>query len=329
MRPNLTRHKVKVQRGFTLIEMMVAMSLAAVLLVIISDSVAPGLNFFGRVETDSRLKDLRAALIAAYSENAPAIDAVSTATFTLPTGAISPLSPNANMQCVGDGSTFAAIGKYLNTSATDIYHDGFGRSFCIYLTARQSLTINGVTFNYHSIAVVSPGVDGGIDATTALSATGVLTLGGDDKGILVDGRNLMQEKVNQSMAVINRAADAYQTYFNTRYLANATRDISVDYFAKTAKDGSVSSSFDANGVVPTSAGVGANMVTLGAHTALGLTAADVTDAYGQILLLDNSSDAVRNPENSNAALQLPGYTARISTTLPGGLTLARTVVGTY
>ena len=331
---SLRRHKLRErrghrERGFTLLEMMLAIGLASLLIVLISNATGSSITFYSRVETDSRLKDLRSAITAAYQDNALTVDGVTTAVFTTSTGTLSPLSPTVNNLCVGGSTTFSAIARYLSTSASDIWHDGFGRSFCVYITPLQTLPVNGVTFSYRSIAVVTPGVDGAVDSTTALSSVGELTLGGDDKGVLIDGRTLMLEKVTQSLAVLNRAADAYQTYFNTRYLANTTRDISIDYFAMADRSGSTSSSWDAGGTMPNSGGVATSMVTLGAHTVLGLTTADVTDAFGQVLLLDNSSDAVRNPQNSTTALQTPGFTARISTTLPGGQTLSRTVIGTY
>ena len=317
------------QRGFTLLEMMLAIGLASMLIVLISNATGSSITFYSRIDTDSRLKDLRAALTAAYNDNALTVEGVSSAVFTTSLGTLSPLSPSINDLCVGSSTTFAAIARYLSNSSSDMWHDGFGRSFCVYITAQQSITINGVTFNYHSLAIVTPGADGAIDSTTALSSVGELTLGGDDKGVLIDGRTLMLDKVTQSLAVLNRAADAYQTYFNTRYLANTTRDISIDYFAMADRSGSTSSSWDSGGTMANSGGVATSMVTLGAHTVLGLTTADVTDAFGQVLLLDNSSDAVRNPQNSTTSLQTPGFTARISTTLPGGQTLSRTVIGTY
>jgi prepilin-type N-terminal cleavage/methylation domain-containing protein len=319
----------KVHRGFTLIEMMVAMALASILIVLISNATGPGITFFARLETDSRLKDLRVALTAAYNDNATKVDATSAAVFTTALGTVTPLVPSVNNLCVGSPTMFNAIARYLNTSASDAWHDGFGRSFCVYITPIQNISVNSITFNYHSIAIVSAGVDGAIDSNTALSGLGILTLGGDDKGVLIDGRSLMQDKVSQSLAIVNRSADAYQTYFNTRYLANTTRDISVDYFANTDRGGNPSNSWDFGGAMPNTGGNAVNMVNIGAHTVLGLTLSDVTDAFGQILMIDNSSDAVRNPQNSTGALQTPGFTARISTVLPGGQQLSRTVIGSY
>lgn len=317
------------QLGFTLLEMMLAIGLASLLIVLISNAMASSLTFYSKIETDSRLKDLRTALTTAYNDNAMTVDSNTSAVFTTSAGTLSPLAPTVNNLCLGTTTTFLAIARYLSTSASDIWHDGFGRGFCIYVTPRQTATVNGVNFNYHALAIVSAGVDGAMDPSTTLSAVGELTLGGDDKGILIDGRSLMWDKVSQTWLALNRTADAYQTYFSTRYLANTTRDISIDYFAKSDRAGNPSNNWDATGSMANSGGVATNMVNLGAHTVLGLTTADVTDAFGQVLMLDNSSDAVRNPQNSSGALQTPGFTARISTTLPGGLSLSRTVVGTY
>ncbi len=72
------------------------------------------------------------------------------------------------------------------------------------------------------------------------------------------------------------------------------------------------------------------MTSIAAHTVLGLAVNDVTDPWGQVYLIDNSTDAVRHPQNANAALTTPAYTARISTPIPGTVGfLNRTVVGVY
>jgi len=81
--------------------------------------------------------------------------------------------------------------------------------------------------------------------------------------------------------------------------------------------------------MPSTGGAAVPITNNAAHTVLGLSVADVTDPWGGTLLLDNSSDAVRNPQNATVSMRSPGYTARISTTLPGGSVLERTVVGSY
>jgi hypothetical protein len=60
---------------------------------------------------------------------------------------------------------------------------------------------------------------------------------------------------------------------------------------------------------------------------LSLTKDDVTDGWGNIINFDNASNAVRSPVNTDATKVLPPYTAQVSTTLPGNVLFAQTVVG--
>ncbi len=317
------------QRGFSLPEMMVAIALAALFIATTTQALSPALAFFGKQETAAKLADLRLALESAYKEDARLVDADPAAVFTVAGGTILPVTPDANGRCASTATTFTAIARYLPSAAAVSAVDGWGQGMCVYITTRQSWTSNGLTFPYHTIAVVSPGYDGAIDATTALSAAGALTLGGDDKGILLDGRKLVGSLVEIATEQINRASTALASYFVTRYQSNSSRDMGVDYFARTNRAGGVSAEFDSAGSMPSTGGAAVPITNNGAHTVLGLAVADVTDPWGGTLQLDNSSDAVRNPQNSNAALRSPGYTARISTTLPNGTVLMRTVVGSY
>ncbi len=317
------------QRGFSLPEMMVAIVLAALFLNTIAEALTPALAFFGKQDTTAKLADLRLAIESAYKEDSKLVDAAAGAVFTVAGGTISPVVPNATGRCVTVANTFTPIARYLPSSAAVSAVDGFGQGMCVYITTRQSWTVNGLTYPYHTIAVVSPGYDGAVDATTALSTTGVLTLGGDDKGIVIDGRKLVGDLVDTAMGQINRASTALASYFMTRYQSNASRDMGVDYFARTDRSGAVTSEFDSAGSMPSTGGAAVAITNNAAHTVLGLSVADVTDPWGGTLLLDNSSDAVRNPQNSTASMRSPGYTARISTTLPNGAVLERTVVGAY
>jgi prepilin-type N-terminal cleavage/methylation domain-containing protein len=317
------------QKGFSLPEMMVAIALAALFMTTITDALGPALAFFGKQDTTAKLADLRLALESAYKEDSRLVDGQADAVFTVASGAINPIAPNATGRCASSATTFSAIARYLPSSAGVSAVDGFGQGVCVYITTRQSWTVNGLTYPYHTIAVVSPGYDGAVDATTTLSAAGVLTLGGDDKGIVVDGRKLVGDLVSTTMGQIERASTALSSYFITRYQSNASRDMGVDYFARTNRSGAVTSEFDSAGSMPSTGGAAVAITNNAAHTVLGLSVADVTDPWGGTLLLDNSSDAVRNPQNATASMRSPGYTARISTTLPNGAVLERTVIGAY
>ncbi len=317
------------QMGFSLPEMMIAIVLSSMFLVAISEALGPTLAFFGKQETSSKLADLRLALDTAYKDDAALVDQASDAVFTVAGGTISPVAPNGNGQCATPSSAFNPIARYLPRSAGVSAVDGFGRGVCIYITPRQSWSAKGVTYYYHSIAVVSPGYDGAVDASTSLSSAGVLTLGGDDKGIVIDGRAKVGDLVETAQAQITRASSALASYFLTRYQSNSSRDMYVDYFANTNRAGAVATEFDSGGSIQNTGGVALPITTNGVHSVLGLTTSDVTDPWGGTLKFDNSSDAVRNPQNTTASMRTPAYTARISTTMPGGQVLERTIVGTY
>lgn len=162
-----------------------------------------------------------------------------------------------------------------------------------------------------------------------MDAAGALVTGGDDRSIKVDGRDIAQDRVTETVTKMDRIIEALQSYFNSRYLSNPTRDISVNYFARTNRAGATDARFDSGGSMPNTQGAAQSMTLIGAHTALGLSTADVTDGFGQAFLIDNSSDAVRNPENATVGLQVPAYSVRIQTTLPGGAVLSRSAVGAF
>ena len=318
------------QAGFTLVEMLIAMGIATTMLLVMSKALGPALSFFSKQETASRLQSMRSSLEAAYRDESARINAETLARLTTASGSISPALPNATGVCSANSTTFAPISRYLPTSVGESWRDGHGQALCVFVTAQQTANLNGVTFAYHSIAVVSPGNDGAMDAATALSDTGTLTLGGDDKGIVVDGRRLVASQIEFAQAQLQRIGDAYASYFTTRYQASPSRDPSTNYFANATKAAAASAQFDAAGSMPTTGGVAVAMTLIGAHTVLGLAVNDVTDPWGQVYLIDNSTDAVRHPQNATAALTTPAYTARISTPIPGtGGSLNRTVVGVY
>jgi hypothetical protein len=157
-------------------------------------------------------------------------------------------------------------------------------------------------------------------------ATGVLTLKGDDRGVVVDGRLLHAALFDQAAAKLAKVAEAYETYFTSRYLANPSRDVSVDYFARN---------WDATGLIPSTGGIFTPAsVTL---APLGLAPDDYTTPYGAIQVGNYNecvisptgaypNICVKSPQTNGGALP---YTAVLRVPLPGGEYLARVAVGGY
>ena len=320
------------QRGFTLPEMLIAIVIATMMLMTMSQALTPALNFYAKQETESRLKDLRVAMLGAYKIESRLIDGRSDAAFELQRGLILPILPNEG-RCPSSQSTFLPMGAYLAASASVAWRDGHGQGMCFLVTPRLTGVFKGSEFVYRSLAVISPGADGVVDAGSTLTADGVLTLQGDDKGFLVDGKQVVGDMVADATERVERAASVLGVYFMTRYRSNPARDISVNYFASRAPDGSANASYDFSGFVPTSGGSPNRKLALQSSpdlvAQLGLGSSDVVSPWGGSLYLDNSSDSERHPGHSQSNSRLPPYTARVGVELPNGALLEKTVVGYY
>jgi prepilin-type N-terminal cleavage/methylation domain-containing protein len=318
----------RTQSGFTLVEMLIAMILLGLAVSVTVQASGAALQFFNRLETDQRLKELRMSLMEAYRQNSTFVESNTGAWFTTSEGTVSPSQPNGSGYCVNTTETsFNALGRYLSTSPSLIFKDGHGMPFCVFITPQQTSNVNGQDLTFHSVAIVSGGRDGVVEGATRFSDVGILSTAGDDQGVVIDGRALVTERYFETVNRIRRIADAYQAYFQNQYLANSSRDASVDYFANTDRSGNASALFDGSGIAASSRGAAVTMSSIGLDIALGLSQTDVTDAYGQLILVDNSSNAVRSPDNSTLALQIPPFTARISTLLPNGTVISQSVIG--
>lgn len=320
------------QGGFTLVEMAIAIVVATMMMMTMTQALTPALNFYAKQETESRLKDLREAIVGAYKMESRLVDRDQEAVFKLQRGNIAPVLPSAG-RCPSTEATFVPLGAYLAGSASVAWRDGNGQGVCFFMTARLTGVYKSATFDYRSLAVISPGADGLIEPGSTLTADGVLTLHGDDKGFLVDGKQVVGDMMSDAAARVDRAAGVLGVYFMTRFRSNPARDISVNYFARTDPTGSVNPSYDAGGVVPTSAASPQRKLLLqsnpGLVAQLGLSSSDAVDPWGGSLYLDNSSDSVRHPGNSLPDSRLPPYTARVGVILPNGTLLEKTVVGYY
>jgi len=326
--PRCCSQSLKRQRGFSLPEVMVAIALMAALVLPLAQMLSPALDLRAKVETDARMELLKTAALGAYKTELASIDAQAGAVMTLLDGTVSPVEPSESGACASTSSTFEPLQRYLQMSSTQAFRDGWGQGLCVFITPRQTGTHSGVSFQYHNVAFVSPGRDGAMDAGTSLTGTS-FTLAGDDKGAFIDGRSLVASQVDLTLAQVKRVADAAQAYFKARYLSNSDRDTAINYFTKTARSGAFGGEFDATGMLVNTAGAAVPMTSGGIGDALGLTVLDLTDPWGGVLQLDNSSDLVRNPENATSTMRTPPFTARIWTSLPGGAVVMRTAIGAY
>lgn len=322
----MRRSNRRAEAGFSLPGIMIAIAVMGIMLYPVMQLAEGALKHYTRLETENRLKDLKAAITKAYSEDLKVAEANTGQVLALSGGTISQVAPadfgaNGSRVCNSNSATFVPLGRWLSGSPSKAYLDGSGLPLCVFITPQLTTTINNVSVKYHVIAIVAAGRDGYVDTGTTLnSTTGVLTLAADDRGVVIDGKQLAGDKFNLTVTRMQAIVSALNTYFTNRFMGNPTRNIALDYFTAAS---------DTSGLIPDTAGTAKGMDALGITSALGLSTLDITDGYGQFFLLDNSSAAVRSPSNANTNLQSPPFTAQVSTTLPGGTTLSMSAIGSY
>lgn len=329
------------QAGFSLLEVIVTIGIITILYATMFEGFAPAIQFHAEMQTESKLKSLRESFQTAYKDHMETIEAEVDQIMAFGTGDIEQKVPAANGRCTSESTTMAPIARYLSESSTRAHLDGYSQPVCIYITAQQSVVVDGVPLSYHSVAIVSPGNNNVVDTGTALSADGELTLGGDDLGVLLDGRAFVQGQFQITIDALRRTADAYQAYFQARYQADSDRAISIDYFSCGDSDCSLASDphWDMDGAMPElgdtvdpSLGEAMDKVLADGskpYEILGLSLTDVKDGYGSTLMVQNRGNLCRNPENANSSLQSPPYTAVLYTEVPGGTRVSQTVVGLF
>ncbi len=155
--------RVRRARGFTLIEILVALAVMVILGAVLYPALMGEIHFSDRATTRARLAVLRRAVNEAYLRHAMAIDtlaprantiALNTAsTYTLATGpAFQPGNPYAFQ------NGFQMFAQYADTPARTLVTDGFGRPWVVYVSDPLTTVKDGVTLTYHVIAFVSKGI---------------------------------------------------------------------------------------------------------------------------------------------------------------------------
>ena len=337
------QYKIMHQGGFTLIEMAVVVFIIGIIGFTAFDGIEAMIRWNSKVQTEGRLKDIRNAIEAAYRDHATLIDSNAVAELDFNLASVPQVKmlnqvPIAGQRCAATSANFAGIASYSSMSTNAIAVDGFGVPWCVFVNPQATATINGQQVKYHSVAIVSGGINGVIDIGTKLDAAGNLVLAGDDTGVLFDGRNFAQSALAQTMTALQRATASLEQYYLARYQSDPSRSIAIDYFSCADTSCPTASTnwprWDANNqLLPTGApapgslsgGVCAPVAMwtgaaglVDPAAVLGLSKDDVTDGFGNILMFDNCSNAVRSPNNNlTPAMSIAPYTSQVSTTLPG------------
>lgn len=254
------------QRGFTMIEIVVAIMIVAGMTVLLSNAFAPHLAFKQRMDTEDRLNELLKATETMYAANAFSIDntdqvssdpdfpglgqlALDNGVTTRVLSTACPAKSLDNVNPIRDPSdtragpvpqivNLAVLQSYTGRGVEDLARDGSNNVTCVFVSRRAKMMYGSQPLYYHVVAFVSPGANNRVEAETALVATrpnGVddvwtLNIAGDDKGVVFDGSKVAIENYKLTKARLDRFARAYETYFKIRYQSRFIRDPQYNYF---------------------------------------------------------------------------------------------------
>ncbi len=337
--------------GFSALELVVVMAVISLLSVSLLSTGASILEYGQRQESHLNLRLLRMAIercitqeIATAFSSDP--NSVAFSGVLLKGGKLSAtdgsargtaLSANANGFQWNPNIT-QALQPCATSGVDQLTNDSFHRPVNVVISDDLVLELPEVRLNYRVIALISAGMNGRFESSFN-SSSGILMVQGDDLAEVVSGQPAVRAAYDDAQKKSARVAAAYGAYFLTRYLSSASRAIEVDYFANSNRlgdwaspmwDGSVESAAS-QGLIASTLGhaVNADSPDLNLLAGLGLAPDDVTLMTRWKLQIDNSSDAVNNPDQTDPRRSLPPFTARVIAPLPSGQTLITTVIGAY
>lgn len=213
------------QSGFTIIEMMVAITLVAIMLYVSLPWTEPTLRAVQKQTTQRTL-----SAYAKYWETWYAYSAYSIALRT-DQGSLSsaPVVMNATTQ--RNELTATTVRPQRTTAEVDaLSRDGWRRDVQVVMGPQLSkVWRDGITIRYRDIQLISPGVDGVVSSAYD-PGSGIFTKAGDDVVVTLSGFDIAVRRVSDSLARLDDVGKAFQAYFRQRMLADATRDPLRNYF---------------------------------------------------------------------------------------------------
>ncbi|HET9113000.1 MAG TPA: type II secretion system protein [Burkholderiales bacterium] len=332
---NCTFNYLHADLGFSLIEILVAISLMAIMTVAVAPQLKYLINFQAAADTQNRLSELQSGFSTAYLANMTQIETDPNAEINFgAAGIMSPATAAPGARCSVVAADFIPWSQYTGHAAGSLVEDGYGAPLCVLINPQSAVLLNGINLYYHTVAFVSTGPNNVLDNGTALDALGNLTLAGDDAGVLFDGRAFSVAKYTLTADKMKVVAQALEEYYVARYQSDPSRSSSIDYWSNGTNspypvrwDSSNPGNLINYTITASPIYTGTGQPTTDLSVALSLSKDDVTDGYGNLINFENASQNVRSPDNGSTNLAIPPYTALLSTTLPGNVPYAQAIVG--
>ena len=308
--------------GFTLLELTVTLALLMLVSGLVASTLGPWLVFQQRIDTEERLLTLRGRWEELLDHFALPIEAQT----LRPALSLGPIELQDG-QSLAEPAVREGLASLFGEAGGAVFEDGFHQGWTLRVSRGLISEESGVTLHYHVLAILSAGPNGHLDTGTRFDPeTGALAVAGDDRGIRIDGLPRARRRLLALQAKLERAAGAWQAWFQTRYEGDAERDASVDYFSGPCPGAALTLAWDsAPDALPNGCGSAVSGTVLAAQ--LGLGPADIDDESGGTLLFDSASVFTRNPAQPDPTRQAPPYSAAVIGSLPGSETVQRIVLG--
>lgn len=339
---------MKKNRGFSLIELMVAMAIVVVILGITYPLIVDVTRFKENVETKNNIKFISSGIKKWYENKSFDIDLNSSSGFYMPDGTYT--ANNSSIQ----GDKWKDLLATVGVSESRMI-DGFGRNFKFFVSQRLSYSYDGVLIPYRIIALVSSGThDRNVDGSSVINSTfdpvtGDLTVSAGEISEIFNGLDVQLRKFEESKKKLQALSELYGQYYWSRYRASSNEP-AINYFAKNGTDVRWDSKADSAYAVESTCGkpngtlngitiLGTSLKNSKMNTALILSDSVIADAYNREFRILNCgatsnmrvgggsySLSVRDPSVGNG---LPPYTAALGFTLPNSESYILTVASRF
>jgi prepilin-type N-terminal cleavage/methylation domain-containing protein len=327
LRPGRTRRRAAGSPGFTLIEVLVATAVAAILGAVLLSMYLGYVHTLQRADTARRLQVLRDGFAAFYRNNTFLVEIDAGPSFH--TGAQTQIASGAELQA----ADMPPIAAYLPRAApVDAYRDGYGQPIQLLVSERRFQNVDGVSIAYRRLAFVSAGPNGRFESGNWEPAQAQIERGGDDELLVLDTWADQADLFRRTDQRMQKLAEVTRAYAQGRYLLDPNRDPLIDYFGRSTTPGGDASGesdrFDpGNELARTSTKLDGTLSDA-ELAALQLTREDATSAWSQALQLENDTDSVRSPEHAPPD-NFPPYTARIVVAMPGRVAYQQLIIGAF
>lgn len=339
------------QKGFTLLEILVAISLLLILITITQPVVSRMVDFRANIVTETRLQSIGKSVEKWYEENAWEFGSITTQAIPLPNGG----SITNNSGTVGEGWERLS-NTYSGTSQNLL--NGYNHAYRTFVSEPLEQNYKGVNIPYHIIVIATSRNASGTSIDNRLlteitsvfdQTTGTIEIENNESVYVINGFNIQKEYLNKSIERLDQIAKSYENFYQRRYLTKG-RDPSIDYFAN-GSNATDPTRWDITSPITSTCGnsgdtiqghfqLGWDITTMNLLPPIGVSSEAAKSLWGQNFRVLNCGSTnvlmqgitrtleARTP-NSAAGNNMAPYTAILGLHIPNGETFTNTITSKF